>query len=209
MTRLTSGLFVFLLFQESLFSMERLVKKTRFYLLIAKRCLKRIFTKMDSSEPKEVIWIFGPSSIGKKSLMFRLANPAGRHSATAASFSLEKNDMVLPVVIPSRTIGKTKEERVDVIVRRLAALEGIYRSNLRAKWIVHMQSIDIRENIAAKVLADHPRVLSRCFYMHIDEYKYAERCKRPEISYAQAYALKDKHLKLLEKIFDHVSVVNI
>lgn len=141
--------------------------------------------------------------------MFRLANSGSRHSNAAQEFCISASDLVIPVVIPSRTRGKSEAERSEVVLRRLDALRNIYISELNAKWIVHMQAIDLRENIAAKIVCAFPQVKSRCFYLHIDEETYLERCKRSEISYSQAYMFKDKHMNMLRAIFGSANEIRL
>lgn len=190
--------------------MKRAFKKIEHFVLRENIRRKRKSLRLEASPSsrKEVIWLFGPSSVGKKSLMFRLANSGGRHSLVAQTFGVGPADLVIPVVIPTRARGKSEVEVREVVSRRLRALRSVYESELDAKWIVHMQAIDLRENIAVRLINEFSEVRSKCFYLHVNESKYLERCKRGGISYGQAYLFKDTHMSILKGIFGGVTEID-
>lgn len=191
--------------------MKKIFKKIEHYALRGIIWCKRISSRSSKypAASKEVIWVFGPSSVGKKSLMFRLANSGSRHSVVAQKFGIGPTDLVIPVVIPTRTRNKSEEEVKEVVSRRLQALKSVYESELDAKWIIHMQAIDLRENIAMRLIGQFTDVRSKCFYLHVNEARYIERCKRSDISYRQAYMFKDSHLNTLKAVFGCATEIDV
>src|SRR5690554_3648903 len=96
-----------------------------------------------------IIWVFGPSGVGKKTLMFSTTNTNYKHEIRD-KFGLNKYDTVIPVVIPNRKSTRNSDQRDEQIITRREIIANIYDMhswNSKVCFMIHGQSIDLNFNI--------------------------------------------------------------
>lgn len=154
------------------------------------------------------VWFFGPSAVGKKTLLFQLADVGNRRHELAVELGLGKHDLVLPVVIPNHIRGKRGDEYERMLDARIETFSQIYRSQIQAICLMHGQGIDVSADIPGRLKDTFGCDLPLAVYLHIDKQTYEERATSRGItkSYERAYASADSEISYLKSRFSTVRV---
>jgi hypothetical protein len=155
-----------------------------------------------------VVWFFGPSAAGKKTLLYQLTSLQNRRHQLAIELGLGSQDLVLPVVIPNRIRGKRGEEYQKLLDTRIRLITQIYGAEIDAVWLIHGQGIDIAADVLGHIKQVSKCALSLAIYLHVDKQTYQSRAAARGISrsYKQAYASAEKEILYLRSRFQKVLV---
>jgi hypothetical protein len=155
-----------------------------------------------------VVWFFGPSAAGKKTLIYRLADLRNRQHPLALELGLGRYDLVLPVVSPNRIRGKRGQEYQRMLDARAELFTQICRAEIDAVWLIHGQGVDIAADVLGRVRQASDCDLPLAIYLHIDKQTYQERAASRDIarSYEKAYAPAAEEIKYLKSRFRRVVV---
>jgi hypothetical protein len=137
---------------------------------------------------KEVIWVFGYSCVGKKTIILEACN-IFKDSALRGRLKLKP--AIIPV-IPS--FGAT--------VKRHRLINQVYESNIEATFLIHAQPLDYRGYLDTVDCG-------RAVYIYPSREQYNLRAKSRGRSIDYKYVQKDKEIYLpkIEKWFKEVIVI--
>lgn len=159
------------------------------------------------------IWIYGPSAIGKKTLIYNLShimNP--RDCAFSRAVGIRARQPIIPVVLDNRRAGKSKESVYKMRQDRLALFRNIYQSNFGVTWLIQGQSIDLRDPFLPKLAASLGQNLpnSTAVYLRVTEEIFSKTRAKVRVEnalpYSEAYANENETLVALKAIFPSVLI---
>lgn len=141
----------------------------------------------------KVIWFFGASATGKKTLMCKMANTDKIHPFRY-ELGISIRDTVIPVIIPYPFRMPEK---------RKAIIDGLYQSDLPVVFLVHGQDKDLDNGFV-------PRG-GTCVYMDIPNELHWKRIKKRGLRKnlkSAVRAWKTGRLGQLTELFDEIIAYN-
>ena len=154
----------------------------------------------------KVIWIFGPSSVGKKTLISKSAYERTEiHDVVKI-----KDSIILPVILFRK--GHNDSEIINI--RRNVFISIYNMLNLKSLTsysiipVIHGQYIDIRYNILLDVLnLFKSSIDSICLYIDIDKEEFEKRKREPNLNYDSIFKNEEDNKKYLKDVFGHINYI--
>lgn len=157
----------------------------------------------------KIIWIFGPSAVGKKTLIKKICYNNIYNGDVKNRANIKPFDCNIPIIIPN-----------SLYFKRLEILDNVFNNNLYFNYIIHGQYVDIYNDILDTLKNKYSDKFNSCFYLYIDEKKIEKRRKKRNkerelenmeqlsLDKNEVYKNKDRDIINLNKIFDNVFIIN-
>jgi len=159
------------------------------------------------------LWLFGPTSVGKKSLTATLSSLAkGARPPVAAQLDIGQNDTVVPAVFKLGVGKLSAGERHMAFKDRLRQFRNLYRLDLGVTWLIHGQRIDLVGGLVKGLPKDEADCLlkSTAVFLKLDKDSFEKRQRPGTVKdYQKAYADQDYILSLLCRNFRHVMILHV
>ncbi len=156
----------------------------------------------------KVIWLFGDSSVGKKTLINKLSMLSTTNKSNLKIrklLNMDENSVLIPLTVDKENIKKKKE-----IISNFYLLRNIKDIVL----MIHGQFFDIKH-----ILPDFKKEVKNfkdfnfCFYLLPTEEDYKiRRTKRKKIlstNYISALKTKDNIIKRLKPFFNEIKIIEL
>lgn len=113
-----------------------------------------------------IVWFFGASATGKKTMMLNAANTNFFPNTGRDLLGIDKNDLVVPIIVPNRKSGRREKCHLE---NRIRILSMLYTSPpIPGHLLIHGQTIDIIDEGAIPYLVSEitGEKLDTCVFMN-------------------------------------------